>query len=177
MIDIGENNIPIVKVLLLFYLLIGNSSLQPLLSKQWKTMIEDSRIIQHIIGLTTVIVLMTMFSEGNVSNVNILIYSLITYLWFLFSTKLDIHWNIIVIVLLLVAFLYENSSNIKTAITEKDKILSEDEKQTIKKSTCEKKMYLMVGVLVVTIAGMLLYSNKKEVQYGGGYSTLNFLLY
>lgn len=177
MIDINDNNIPIIKVLLFFYLLIGNSLLQPLLSKQWKEMVEKSRIIQHIIGLTTIIVLMTLLAGEQFNSVNILIYSLITYLWFLFSTKLDVHWNIIVIVLLLMAFLYENSLKSKENDILNDKILSEDEKDKIKKTGCEKKMFFMLGVLIVTMIGMFLYSNKKEIQHGGGYSTINFLFY
>ncbi len=175
--DINENNVPIVKVLLLFYLMIGNSLLQPLLSKQWKDMMENSRMTQHIIGLTTIIALIILLSDGHVGSVNILIYSLITYLWFLFSTKLDIHWNIIVVVLLLMAYLYENSLKFKELNATNDKVLTEEEKQSIKKNNHNKKMYFMIGVLLVTITGALLYANRKEVQYGGGYSTLNFLLY
>ena len=175
--DISGNNVPIVKVLLLFYLLVGNSMLQPLLSKQWKEMVEESRIIQHIIGLTTIIALIILLSDGHVSSVNILLYSLIAYVWFLFSTKLDIHWNIIVIVLLLMAYLYENSLKFKELNTTNDKILTEEEKKILQKDNCNRRMYFMIGILLVTIMGVLMYANKKEIQYGGGYSTLNFLLY
>jgi Ca2+/Na+ antiporter len=151
--------------------------LQPLLSKQWKEMIDESRIIQHIIGLTTIIALIILLSDGHVGSVDILSYSLIAYVWFLLSTKLDIHWNIIVIVLLLVAYLYENSLKFKEINTSNDKILTEEEKKYLQKDNCYKRMYFMIGILMVTITGVLIYANKKEEQYGGGYSTLNFLLY
>jgi len=175
--DISGNNVPIVKVLLLFYLLIGNSMLQPLLSKQWKHMVEESRIIQHIIGLTTIIALIILLSDGYIDSVTILTYALITYLWFLFSTKLDIHWNIVVIILLLMAFLYENSLKYKELNTTNDKVLTKDEKEILHKNNCNNKMYIMIGILLVTITGVIMYENKKEIQYGGAYSTLNFLLY
>ena len=173
--DISGNSVPIVKVLLLFYVLIGNSMLQPLLSKQWKKMVEESRVIQHIIGLTTIIALIILLSDGHVSSADILLYSLIAYIWFLFSTKLDIHWNIIVIVLLLMAYLYENTLKFKEINTFNDKILTEEEKKNIQKNNCNKRMYFMIGILLVTITGVLVYANKKEIQHGGGYNTLNFL--
>ena len=170
-------NISITKVLLIFYLLIGNSALQPLLSKQWKKMVEDNRLIQHIIGLTTIITLITLTSEGEMDNLNILMYSILGYMWFIFSTKLDIHWNIIVIVLLLLSFLYENSLKIKDNIIMNDKVLTEEEKNKIKKNNYNNKIYILLGITGVTLLGVYLYSDKKKVQYGGGYSLINFLLY
>ncbi len=172
------NNTSIVKTLLLFYVLIGSSLLEPLLSKQWKQMIKDNRLIQHVIAFTILMSLMTMLSNNKLSNLNIIIYSLFAYLWFLFSTKMDIHWIAIMMVLLLVAYMYENSLNNKDIKAFDDKVLTSDEKKLIIENNNYKKMYFMLGLIIITIIGVTLYSNKKEVQYGGGeYSLIKFLLY
>lgn len=172
-----ENHIPIMKVLLVFYLLLGNSLLQPLLSKQWTEMIHDNRLIQHIIGFTTIITLLLIFSNGKISNQNVLVYALLTYLWFIFSTKLDLQWNIMIIILLIMAYLYENSQYHKQSDISTDKVLSDGEKVVLTRKIDKHRMYLTVGILIVTVVGVLIYANEKEVQYGGGYNTLNFLFY
>lgn len=178
-INISDENNPnvLLKVLVVFYILIGSSLIQPLLSKQWLKLVEDSRIIKHIIGLTTLIALTTLLSEGKLDNLTIVIYSLIGYLWFIFSTKLDVHWNIIVMILLVIAYMNYNSSQQANFILYSDKNLSDEEKQSIYKKNLTNSLFIMLAVFVVTIVGVIMYSNKKEVQYGGGYDIVNFLMY
>ena len=184
------NNTSMIKVLLLFYILIGNSLLEPLLSKQWKQMVKENRLIQHVIGLTTLIALTTFVSEGKMNNLNIIIYSLAGYLWFIFSTKMDIHWNIIVIILLLSAYMYENSLKVQANEILNDKVLKDEEKINIVKANDNKKIYISLTIIFITLIGMFLYSDRKEIQYGseygqigGGigsqnsYSLVKFLLY
>lgn len=172
-----DQNISIVKILLLFNVLISGSLLKPLLSKQWNEMVQNNRLIQHIIGLTTMITLVTLISEGHSGYLHIIAYSLAGYLWFILSTKMDIHWNIMVMILLLGSYLYENSLKVKDNKTDEDKVLSEEEKNIIKNKNSDKNMYVVIGALSAILFGVYMYSNKKEVQYGGGYSLVNFLLY
>jgi len=172
-----DQNISIVKILLLFNVLISGSLLQPLLSKQWNEMVKENRIIQHIIGLTTMITLVTLIAEGHSDYLHIIAYSLAGYLWFLLSTKMDIHWNIMIMVLLLGSYLYENSLKVRDNKTDADKVLTEEEKNIVKNKNGDKKMYVVIGTLAAILYGVYLYSGKKEVQYGGGYSLVNFLLY
>jgi hypothetical protein len=166
------NNTSMIKVLLLFYILIGNSLLEPLLSKQWKQMVKENRLIQHVIGLTTLIALTTFVSEGKMNNLNIIIYSLAGYLWFIFSTKMDIHWNIIVIILLLSAYMYENSLKVQANEILNDKVLKDEEKINIVKANDNKKIYISLAIIFITLIGMFLYSDRKEIQYGGEYGQL-----
>ena len=173
-------NISITKVLLLFYLLIGNSLLEPLLSKQWKTMVKENRLIQHVIAFTTMLTLVVLVSEGSVTTnyLNMFVYALLAYIWFIFSTKMDIHFNIIVIVLLLCCYLYENHLKSKNIQILNDKILSDEQKNKIKEKNNKNNQYVMFGMMAIIVGGMVMYSNKKEGQYGGGqYSLTKFLLY
>ena len=173
----NENHTLFVKVLLAFYIIIGSSLLQPLLAKQWRNFVENDRLIQHAIGITTMIAIVTFVYEGRSDYSEILMYSFIGYLWFIFSTKLDIHWNIMIMILLLAVYLYGNNIQIKNNTTDNDKILTEDEKKKIINKNNTQGLISFVGVLMFTLCGVMLYSDKKEVQYGGGYDLVNFLLY
>lgn len=177
--NISDENNPnvLLKVLVVFYILIGSSLIQPLLSKQWRNLVENDRIIQHIIGITTLIALTTLLSDGKMDNMTIVIYSIIGYLWFVFSTKLDVHWNIIIMILLVVAFMHYSSLQQANQIVLSDKNLLPEEKLKITHKNTIDSLFFMLGIFVVTIIGVTMYSNKKEIQYGGGYSLINFLLY
>lgn len=171
------NNISITKILLLFYILIGNSLLQPLLSKQWIDNVKNNRIMQHIIGFTTMLTLAILVSEQKEEYSNLILYSIVAYLWFIFSTKMDIHFNIIIIVLLLGNYLYDNY--LENQITEiiNDKILNQNIKNKLIEVNDKKSKYAMFSIMILIVVGMFTYSNKKEVQYGGGYNAINFLFY
>lgn len=168
--------VSIVKLLLLYYLLSYSSVTENLLSKQMKTLIEDNRLIQHLIGLLTMIVLISLLNY-DLTNTKIVIYGLITYILFILSTKLDIHWNIIILSLLFVMYLYEHNLNLKQQELSFDKILNNDEKNNIFVILNNKK-HMFIGLIgLFLIIGVYLYLNKKDVQYGGGFNWINFLLY
>lgn len=172
------NSISITKILLLFYVLTTNSLLQPLLSKQWKKLVENDRIIQHIIGFVTVLTITILVNEGEINYYNTITYSIIAYLWFIFSTKMDIHFNIIIICGLLGCLLYENDMKFKINKIKTDKILTEEKKIILIEESYHKFKILMGIMMVSVIFCMVLYSGKKEGQYGGGnYSLYRFLLY
>ncbi len=171
------NSVSITKILLLFYVLISNSLLQPLLSKQWITTVKNNRLIQHIIGITTMLTLSILVSEETEEYTNLIMYTIFGYLWFIFSTKMDIHFNVMIIVLLLANYMYDNYLKMENKKTLKDNILSDDIKNSLITKNTEKSYYVMFSVMALIVGGMFMYSEKKEVQYGGGYSIVNFLLY
>lgn len=171
------NNTSVTKILLLFYILVGNSLLQPLLSKQWVTAVKDSRIIQHIIGITTMLALAILVSGETEDYTNLILYAFIGYIWFLFSTKMDIHFNVMIMVLLLGNYIYDNHLKNDNKRIFEDKILNEDIKNFLILRNNERSQYVMFSLMALIVCGMFMYSDKKEVQYGGSYSFVNFLLY
>ena len=54
--------------------------------------------------------------------------------------------------------------------------MTESEKIKAVENNKKNKMYFTLVFICLTVLGTLLYSHKKEVQDGGGYSVLNFLL-
>lgn len=171
------NNVSITKILLLFYILIGNSLLQPLLSKQWITTVKNDRLIQHVIGLTTMLTLAILVSEETEEYSNLIMYTIIGYVWFIFSTKMDVHFNVMIIVLLLANYMYDNYLVQQNKKILTDNVMSDDMKNILVTRNNERSHYMMFSIMAFIVAGMFMYSGKKEVQYGGGYSLVNFLLY
>ncbi len=177
--DIYEKNqdFSLGKIMLLFYILLSSSALFPLLSKQWKNKLENDRIAQHLLGIMTLLSLVILVSNGKFSIQRIMVYTIIGYLWFMLSTKMDLHFNIIMIGSLISFFLYQNTiKNEENDIIE-DKNLTENEKMNLQKKKKNNYAYITIAIVLASLAGTVFYSSKKEVQYGGGYSLTNFLLY
>jgi hypothetical protein len=177
--DIFEKNrdFSLNKIILAFYILVSSPVLFNLLSKQWKKTLENDRIAQHLLAIMTMLSLTILVSNGKFSIQRIFVYTAIAYMWFIFSTKMDIHFNIIMIGSLIAFYLYQNTVQNENIKIEDDVNLSENEKLEIQKNKKNNYVYLTGAILLITLAGTIFYSNKKEVQYGGGYSLMNFLIY
>lgn len=163
------------KALIILYILIGNSLMQPLLSKQWISLVEQNRIVQHVIALTTLTLSLTLLFN-KLSNHKIIIYSIICYTLFIFTTKMDIQFNLIIVSIIIIIYFYERNIDQNNEKIADDKVLTESEKIKAVENNKKNKMYFTLVFICLTVLGTLLYSHKKEVQYGGGYSVLNFLL-
>lgn len=170
-------NMSLGKIMLIFYVLTSGSALFPLLSKQWKRNLENDRIAQHILGIMTMLALVILVSDGKFSIQRILSYTAIGYMWFILSTKLDLQWNIMIMGSLITFCLYQNIIKNKNDKIKIDKYLKDEDKEKIEKDEKWKYIYIMIAIILFTLGGTVLYSNKKEGQYGGGYSLMNFLLY
>ena len=161
------SGIPMTKVLLLFYIFIASGYTKDLMSKQMQTFISENRSVQHIIGFLLMMTIIILF--GGVTNTyNIFIYSIIGYIWFLFTGKLDIHWNIIVILLLVFGFIYESNIDEKESVINSDDTLTQEQKDKLISKNTSIKSYIIISVLLVTFIGTFFYTNKKVTQYGGG---------
>lgn len=166
----------LLKVFLIFYILIGNSALQPLLSHQWNKLIEKNRIAQHVVGLTTMIALVALVADH--TNIgDIVFYGSSIYLLFVLSTKMDIQTTIIMMIIVLLGYMYEKSLCHEEKQVIDDKVLTENEKELMFNANNNKRMMVFFALLATMITGIIVYSNSKTVQYGGGYSLWNFLLY
>jgi hypothetical protein len=170
-------NISLGKIMLIFYVLMSSSALFPLLSKQWKRNLENDRLSQHLLGITTLLSIILLVSDGNFSISRIFTYTFIGYMWFIFSTKLDLQWNIIVLISLISFCIYQNIIKNKNDQVLNDKYLDENTKLLLEKEKKDKYLYITISIILLTIGGSVIYSNKKIGQHGGGYSLINFLLY
>uniref|UniRef100_A0A6C0ECR3 Uncharacterized protein n=1 Tax=viral metagenome TaxID=1070528 RepID=A0A6C0ECR3_9ZZZZ len=166
--------ISLTKIVMLFYMLIGANFMTHLVSKQMKKFVQDNRLVQHIIGIISMVVLITTF--GIISDVKLaLLYSFIAYLFFILTTKMDLHINLIIVLLLVIAYLYE--TNIDIDIEKKNKVLTAEEKLKLIEKDTQYKKSMVIIIFLVTVVGTVMYNNKKNIQYGGGFSLYKYLLY
>jgi heme/copper-type cytochrome/quinol oxidase subunit 4 len=173
--SLTDTNISLSRALLIFYIIIASQFTGGLMGKQMKKYLEESRIAQHLIGFILMLVLIMM--AGGVNDVGrAILYSIIGYVWFIFTTKLDIQWNLIIISMLFVGFVYETNMINKEVEVSKDSILTLEEREKIKDTHSNFKSYMVAGILLVTLTGTFLYAQKKQEQYGGGFSAFNFFI-
>ena len=170
----GRSTISMSKAVLLLYLIISNNYTNELLSGQFTEFIKSNRYAQHFIGYMTMLVLINMV--GGVSDPQMAaLYSLIGYLWFIFTTKLDLSWNLLIIGVMVIALLYENTMMNKEIQSYDDQALEEVDRKKIRNRHSRLKTIVVTSILVITIIGTALYFNKKQVQYGGNFSGMKYV--
>lgn len=161
------------RMLFLFYLIMINQQ-DRMLGKQFKEYLESNKAAQHVIVFITIFSFIVIL--GDMTDLSyITIYSIIIYFWYLFSTKLDIQWNMVIFIGLFIVFLYETSLINEEKYVNNDPILDGKQKNDLSDLNLNKRSILTVIMIGLTIVGIFMYNNKKQVQYGGGYDLLSFL--
>lgn len=166
---------PLVKGILIFYLLIGSSYVKELYSGQMKDFLSNNRYAQHFIGFTMMLIII-----GSILGVKdpkrLTVFSILGYFWFILTTKLDVHWNMAIIALLILGYLYENNLDEKEEEVKEDDNLTNEDKEKVVSNNLNIRKIIIGSVFAVTIVGTLFYSNKKLGQYGGNFDIEKFLL-
>ncbi|AYV75968.1 MAG: hypothetical protein Terrestrivirus4_16 [Terrestrivirus sp.] len=172
----SSDSTALLKSMLFFYIIIASNYTENLYSKQLRTFFNENRFAQHLIGLIMMFTFIMII--GGITEIDKgILYSLIGYIWFLFTTKLDIHWNIIIILLLLFGFIYESKLSQKKEAIISDLVLSDDEKIKLVNEQQQYEFYILIAIISITVIGSFLYINKKGVQYGGGFDVMQFMFY
>ena len=174
MTEHNVNSVKLIAVMLLFYLIIASNFTKNLMSHQLTSFFEENRYAQHLIGFIMMLSLIMLISGINNIETGIL-YAIIAYFWFIFTTKLDIQWNIMIILLLFFGFIYESKLAEKDERVMNDASLSNEEKERIINEHNKYKVYLVFSVILITVIGSTLYANKKHIQYGGGFDIMTFI--
>lgn len=172
--SINSNQTSLAKILLIFYVLAASGATNSLMAKQMRSYIQENRYVQHILGFIAMVILVTLVGE-TVDTQSAIIYSIIGYIWFIFSTKLDIHWNIVILILLFVGYMYENSMSVREIEIRSDNNLTEERKNAIITNDNKYKSMIVGVVMILTIIGTIFYSHKKTEQYGGAYDILTYI--
>jgi hypothetical protein len=174
-------NFSIGKILLLTYIIIASSYCSDLFSNGLKKAIQENKYAQHIILIILIVTL--MFCFGNPFSVqitsnqhfNVLIMSLLVYVWFIMTTKLDLTWNIGILVLLTIYFLFESKYVSEYNILLKDQVVNLETKNNLINTYMSTQKYLLVSIFGVTLIGTLIYANEKKEQYGGNFNMGDFI--
>jgi len=162
------------KALLVFYLLVANSYTRDLYSGQLSQYIQNNRMAQHFVGYLTMILIMTNFVGVNDVKTAV-IYSSITYLFFIITTKLDLFWNLSVLFILIFAYLYETQIDNKEKKLSKDEAVTKKDIKKIKKNNNKIKKIIFASIFTVSIIGFIFYFSRKKKQYGGEFDIDKFI--
>lgn len=176
-----QNNISFTSALLVFYVIIASNFTPSLYSKQLQTYVKENRMAQHFIGFTMLLVIIMLFTKETGVDMAIF-YAAIGYIWFIFTTKLEIHFNIIIILLLLFGFLYESNLTQRNRNVQNDPNIPQETQQEILTTNSRNKIWFIILILIITGIGTISYINKKDLQYGqtggsNGYNIVSFLFY
>jgi hypothetical protein len=176
-------NFSIGRIVLLTYVILASQYCSNLFSHGLKEAIESNRMVQHLILLILIMALMIIFGNPlkveftNNDQFNIIIMTLLVYVWFVMTTKLDLSWNVAILIILTIYFLYESKKVSDYKIILSDPNLDASKKKELFDSFDNLQKYLLVTIFGVTIAGTFLYAGEKQVQHGGGFSFYKFFFY
>jgi hypothetical protein len=146
------------------------------LGKQLKEYVYSNRLIQHIINITFLFVLISL-ADKDISIQNIAINSVSVYLIYLLSTKLDLQYNILILLLILFYYFYKRNNESKDKRINEDIDLDNETKKILTLLDNYKNNIFGFGIVISLIYCVYIYSQRKSVQYGGGFSYSKFLLY
>lgn len=176
-------NFSIGRIVLLTYVILASQYCSNLFSHGLKEAIESNRMVQHLILLILIMALMIIFGNPlgveftNNEQFNIIVMSLLVYVWFVMTTKLDLSWNVAILIILTIYFLYESKKVSDYKIILADPNLDLVRKKELFDSFNNLQKYLLITIGGITIAGTFLYANEKQVQHGGGFSFYKFFFY
>lgn len=176
-------NFSVGRIVLLTYVILASQYCSNLFSHGLKEAIESNRMVQHLILVILIMALMIVFGNPlgveftNNQQFNIIIMTLLVYVWFIMTTKLDLAWNVAILIILTIYFLYESKKISDYKLILSDPNLDNLKKKELFDSFDNLQKMLLVTIFGVTIAGTLLYVNEKQIQYGGGFSMYRFFFY
>ena len=105
----------------------------------------------------------------------LIFYASLLYFMFLMTTKMDLHWSIAIIILLIVGYIYENSTLLKEKHSSNDKTLKNEDLKRMNKYHDKIKTIIILSIILITIIGTVSYLNKKKGQYGGNFDIDKFV--
>ncbi len=175
-----ELNLSIGKILLIAYIIISSSYCSNLFSKSLKHELETNKYVQHLILILLIMSLLIVFDNpfraelSSNHTINMIILTLLVYVWFILTTKLDLAWNIGIIILLVIYFLYESKLTNNINLKLSDTNISDDNKKKIMSEFVRINNYVLLILFGFTLMGTFFYSSEKQVQYGGSFNLMNF---
>lgn len=177
-IDLYEKNNSLSKTsggLLFFYLMIAGNYVGELFSHQMINALS-LRWMKHLVAFS-----LLLFTISDISGVTKPIYGIIlacaVYIWFIFTTKLDFHYNLIIVALLIIG-LYVSQYR-EGAISKYKRELDDNDFKQVE--TFQNIQYILIGLLIlVTTIGNIEYIPRHYSKYKKYYKNpvqflINFL--
>ena len=129
--------------------------------------------MQHLIGFISMLVLTNLLTKTSLYTNTI--YTIYIYLWFIVTTKVDFYWIIPILTLLFIEYFSEIKYDEKAKRVNSDENIPNELKNKISKIDKDKKIYLIVAIVLISLIGSYHYSIKKNNQYGGNFDPIKFM--
>jgi amino acid transporter len=169
-----EGNLPIVKIVLLFYLTIMSQFAGGLMPSQLIRELHVNRTAQHLVGLTTIFVMINLLAD--VSLKNNIGYAFICYALFLMTTKMDLMWSMIIL-----------GGGIMYYMTDEHQISQEEEqnndlslpdliKNVFLNNHKKIRIFAFTSLVILIFFGLNAYNTRKMNEYQFDYDPIRFIL-
>jgi cell division protein FtsW (lipid II flippase) len=162
-------DVSIIKVLILLFILKMGSE-----DNNINIMLKNNKLVKHITLIITISVLLSLLYK-DLSLTQLIFYSMIIYVLYLLSIKIDKKYVLIFCGLLSIIYFNDYENNKKINITKKDKILTSNDKYNIISNINKENKNILIVFIVFTLGLSLLYDDKQYEQHGNNYSLFKFL--
>ena len=151
--------------LVLIYLVISSNYLGNLFGCRIQTLMSKNAYMKHLLGFfTTYFFIVLATPPANSTNLSLLGFSALIYLWFFLTTKMSLSfWVPMILCVLFAYFLYQYNK-------QEENTLSEESKQRIQ--MVQSGLSAIAGVL--TIVGVVMYYGEKKLEYGPAFQPGEF---
>lgn len=142
------------KIMLIYYLLVCNNFSTGLVGEDMKKFLKNNKFTENII---TFLILYLFISVYIKNTGRVLLYSILGYLWFIFTLQLSYVWNIISLSVIFITFGYEYYVNDKELQELQKKNLSAQAKKEATEDILESKNYVVIVIVVLIMISMIMY--------------------
>ncbi len=170
----SENIFDIIYVLTYIYIIQLNTFSTDLVGKQLREYISGNRNAHHIINFIFILVLLSVF-DRNSSITKLLGDTVIVYFFYLLTTKVDLQFNIIILLSILFFYFYKREIEIKKNRISGDSEIDKNTKNIIMKNEISRTQLFQFSIVGLTTIFAFYYYNRKNIQYGGNFSYNKFL--
>jgi hypothetical protein len=165
-----NSDISIIKILMLLILIkvisMDNSNLS--------NVIKNNMIAKHITLIITINVILSTIYK-NISLNQMIFYSIIIYIVYLLSIKIDKKYVLIYGLLLTVLYFIDHYNREKINLIKQDKNIDSNKKDDIIRNINKKNNILLLSYILLILGTSIMYDDKQFEQHGGQYSILNYI--
>jgi phosphatidylglycerophosphate synthase len=155
------------KSIFVLYLIISGNFLANLFGCRTQEALNNNMLLKHFLGFMTMfffVVLVDSNSKWSDSPSTQLLFTLMFYCMFVFTTRMDFKWWIAFILALSVIYILQ---------------VYKDHSKTEEKDRKEYEKYQRILIYItgfIILLGFLVYSGRKKAEYGENFNFLTFLL-
>jgi len=169
-LEIFKDQRDIFQGLFLFYFIISGNYLGELMACNLKQVLTENMYIKHIVGFFSLFLTLTLTVSKHRSLKEILLISIILYVWFLLTTRTNVYFTLLIMVLLFGSFMLQiYKDRVKTAYKKEKKSKKKTKKQEQLQKQHKEQLELIkkwedisiLVFLIVCVLGVFIYIYKQ----------------